>query len=314
MNVTYFSSGTAGGPLLASGKLDIIMSGDINAGGYASSGVNFAIVMPEFQYGPTFYFGVASSENITSPSQLVGKTIGVTFGGGTQLSAVNMLTHWGVNPSQVKLVNLSPAQALPAYQAGTIDGFFEPSISNVVAFEQIKPTTILESNTQSYWPGKQGPVDLYSGYGVILANGNTISNHACQVEKFLTGLYEAGNWIANASNKQAFLTAESQRTNTSTTILSENYNGTLWNVQSFSSSFVNTVQSSADQSFQLGLQPNQVNMTKFMDSTLYAKAVPSAVSVNISYVGGSAAAPSSPVGLGLLMTSQLLINDRWINV
>lgn len=67
---------------------------------------------------------VRNGSGIDKPQDLVGKTIATPFVSTSHYSLLGALKHWGLNTSQVKVVNLQPAEIAAAWKRGDIDGAF----------------------------------------------------------------------------------------------------------------------------------------------------------------------------------------------
>lgn len=67
---------------------------------------------------------VRNGSGIDSPEQLVGKTIATPFVSTSHYSLLGALKHWKIDPTQVKIVNLNPAEVNAAWKRGDIDGAF----------------------------------------------------------------------------------------------------------------------------------------------------------------------------------------------
>ncbi|WP_312758904.1 taurine ABC transporter substrate-binding protein [Pantoea brenneri] len=112
------------------GVLRALASGDVQIGNIGSSPLAVAAA----QKLPIEAFLLASrlgnsealvvKKNITTPQDLIGKRIAVPFISTTHYSLLAALKHWGIQPSQVQLVNLQPPAIIAAWQRGDIDGAY----------------------------------------------------------------------------------------------------------------------------------------------------------------------------------------------
>ncbi|WP_312054405.1 taurine ABC transporter substrate-binding protein [Pantoea brenneri] len=112
------------------GVLRALASGDVQIGNIGSSPLAVAAA----QKLPIEAFLLASQlgnsealvvkKNITTPQDLIGKRIAVPFISTTHYSLLAALKHWGIQPSQVQLVNLQPPAIIAAWQRGDIDGAY----------------------------------------------------------------------------------------------------------------------------------------------------------------------------------------------
>ncbi len=67
---------------------------------------------------------VRNGSGIDKPEQLIGKTIATPFVSTSHYSLLGALRHWNIDSSQVKIVNLNPAEINAAWKRGDIDGAF----------------------------------------------------------------------------------------------------------------------------------------------------------------------------------------------
>jgi taurine transport system substrate-binding protein len=77
---------------------------------------------------------VRESKNINKPEDLIGKTAAAPFGSTTHYLIIAYLRAGGVDPNSVKLLDLSPSDAVAAWLRGDIDAAYvwEPSLNKMV--------------------------------------------------------------------------------------------------------------------------------------------------------------------------------------
>jgi taurine transport system substrate-binding protein len=76
---------------------------------------------------------VRNGSGITKPADLKGKTIGVPFVSTTHYHTMFALQHWGINPSEVKILNMQPNQLVAAWERGDIDAAYvwDPALAQL---------------------------------------------------------------------------------------------------------------------------------------------------------------------------------------
>lgn len=84
--------------------------------------------------GPVESLAVRSDKNIKSLKDLVGKTVAAPFGSTTHYLFIAALREAGVNPTDVKLIDLAPADAVAAWLRKDIDAawIWEPNLDKIV--------------------------------------------------------------------------------------------------------------------------------------------------------------------------------------
>jgi len=110
--------------------LRAIASGDVQIGNIGSS----PLAVAASQKLPIEVFLIASQlgnsealvvkPEIKNPKDLIGKRIAVPFISTTHYSLLASLKHWGIDPGQVKILNLQPPAIAAAWQRGDIDGAY----------------------------------------------------------------------------------------------------------------------------------------------------------------------------------------------
>jgi taurine transport system substrate-binding protein len=85
--------------------------------------------------GPVESLVVRTSKGIEKPQDLAGKTMAAPFGSTTHYLTIAYLRGAGVDPNSVKLLDMSPSDAVAAWLRGDIDAAYvwEPSLNKMVA-------------------------------------------------------------------------------------------------------------------------------------------------------------------------------------
>jgi len=130
-----WSNFTSGPPIveaLQANKIDVGGVGNTPVIFGAASRSNFKLVatLQQRQHRGD-YLIVPGGSNITRVAQLKGKKIGYTRGSSGHGFLLQVLARAGVKPSQVTLVDLTPADALAAFSSGQLDAWaiWEPYVS-----------------------------------------------------------------------------------------------------------------------------------------------------------------------------------------
>ena len=129
---TQFPAGPAMLPALAAGEIDIAWMGEFPAvTGYAN-GLAIEILFME-RIDATNVRLAANPAGITALGDLKGKRLGVAIGSTSHYHTLRALAKANLKASDVTLVNLTPANMPPAYQAGQIDAAFvwEPNVGAI---------------------------------------------------------------------------------------------------------------------------------------------------------------------------------------
>jgi taurine transport system substrate-binding protein len=84
--------------------------------------------------GPVESLAVRTSKGIEKPQDLAGKTMAAPFGSTTHYLTIAYLRSAGVDPTAVKLLDMSPSDAVAAWLRGDIDAAYvwEPSLNKMV--------------------------------------------------------------------------------------------------------------------------------------------------------------------------------------
>ncbi|MDM8359135.1 taurine ABC transporter substrate-binding protein [Pandoraea communis] len=118
-----FDSGAAVMSAMASGSVDIGVLGSSPLAAAASRGMDIQLFWILEDIANAEALMVRNAANIASPQDLKGKTIAVPVASTSHYQLMYMLDKWGLT-QQVKLVNMTPAQAAAAWERGDVDGAF----------------------------------------------------------------------------------------------------------------------------------------------------------------------------------------------
>ena len=119
--------------------VNALASGDVNIGNIgtsplaaaASRNLPIEVFFIAAKLGGSEALVVSNRSGIKSPQDLKGKTIAVPFVSTAHYSLLSALKHWGIEDSQVKIVNLRPPEISAAWERGDIDAAYvwEPALS-----------------------------------------------------------------------------------------------------------------------------------------------------------------------------------------
>ncbi|MCU1740683.1 MULTISPECIES: taurine ABC transporter substrate-binding protein [Pseudomonas] len=119
-----FDAGPAVIAALASGDLQIGNLGSSPLAAAASRKLPLVAFIVTSQIKGSEALVVRNGSGINGPRDLIGKTIATPFVSTSHYSLLGALKHWNLDPSKVKVVNLSPAEITAAWKRGDIDGAF----------------------------------------------------------------------------------------------------------------------------------------------------------------------------------------------
>jgi taurine transport system substrate-binding protein len=99
-----------------------------------SRGLGYRGIFTLNMLGPVESLVVRTSKGIEKPQDLVGKTMAAPFGSTTHYLTIAYLRSVGVDPTAVKLLDMSPSDAAAAWIRGDIDAAYvwEPSLNRMV--------------------------------------------------------------------------------------------------------------------------------------------------------------------------------------
>src|ERR1700752_912563 len=99
----------------------------------AGRGLGYKGIFVLNMLGPVESLAVRTSKGIEKPQDLVGKTMAAPFGSTTHYLTIAFLRENGVDPTTVKLLDMSPSDAAAAWIRGDIDAAYvwEPSLNKM---------------------------------------------------------------------------------------------------------------------------------------------------------------------------------------
>lgn len=119
-----FESGAKVATAMASGDVKVGVIGSSPLAAAVSQGVDLQLVWILDNINQAEAMVVRNGANINKPSDLKGKTIAVPFVSTTHYHTMFALHQWGINPGDVKLLNMQPNQIVAAWERGDIDAAY----------------------------------------------------------------------------------------------------------------------------------------------------------------------------------------------
>jgi taurine transport system substrate-binding protein len=119
-----FDSGSKVITAMSSGDVDIAMAGSSPIAAGVSRGLPIELFWIVENINDAEAMVVREGAGIEEPEDLKGKKIGVPFVSTTHFHTLFALEHWGIDPSEVELLNMQPNTIAAAWQRGDIDAAF----------------------------------------------------------------------------------------------------------------------------------------------------------------------------------------------
>ena len=118
---------------LASGDIDIGNVGSTIVATAGSRKLPITTFLIAAELGTSEALIVRNGSNINSPQDLIGKTIAVPFVSTSHYSLLAALKHWGIDRSQVKIINLRGSEIPAAWKRGDIQAAYvwEPALGAI---------------------------------------------------------------------------------------------------------------------------------------------------------------------------------------
>ena len=118
---------------LASGDIDIGNVGSTIVATAGSRKLPITTFLIAAELGTSEALVVRNGSGISSPQDLIGKTIAVPFVSTSHYSLLAALKHWGIDRSKVKVINLRGSEIPAAWKRGDIDAAYvwEPALGAI---------------------------------------------------------------------------------------------------------------------------------------------------------------------------------------
>jgi taurine transport system substrate-binding protein len=135
INWVKFDSGAKVINAMASGDVQVALAGSSPIAAGVSRGVDMQLfwIVEDIAAAEALVVRDGSGIDIADPKSLEGKKIGVPFVSTTHFHMMYALELWGLDPSQVTLLNMQPNQVVAAWERGDIDGAFvwDPALGRI---------------------------------------------------------------------------------------------------------------------------------------------------------------------------------------
>ncbi|OAJ59265.1 taurine ABC transporter substrate-binding protein [Paraburkholderia ginsengiterrae] len=133
INWRQFESGAKVATAMASGDVKVGVIGSSPLAAAVSQGVDLQLFWILDNINQAEAMVVRNGSGITKPADLKGKPIGVPFVSTTHYHTMFALQHWGINPSDVKILNMQPNQLVAAWERGDIDAAYvwDPALAQL---------------------------------------------------------------------------------------------------------------------------------------------------------------------------------------
>lgn len=133
VNVVNYSAGTAINNAVVSGNVDLASYGSSPIALGIANGIGYkAVFVPYVEGGNIEALAVKSNLGIKTVADLKGKKIATPFGTTSHYALLNALRLGGVNPNDVKLLDMSGSDIVAAWTRGDIDATYiwSPALDN----------------------------------------------------------------------------------------------------------------------------------------------------------------------------------------
>lgn len=128
-----FNSGAEVLTALASGSVDLALLGSSPLAAAVANDLDIEVFLVATDLKSAEALVVRNGRGIHQPQDLIGKKIATPFASTSHYSLLSALKHWNIQPNQVRLINLKPAEINAAWRRGDIDAAFvwSPALANI---------------------------------------------------------------------------------------------------------------------------------------------------------------------------------------
>ncbi len=204
IQVAYFTSGAEMTSALAAGQLQLGSFGDFPTVNMIAGDLPVKIITGVAEISGTQQLVVA--EGVNQPEDLKGKKIALTVGSSAESLFAATLNHFGVPLDSVEVLNMSAPEQVAAMARGDVDGItvWQPYVLR--AKTQANGHAMI-SALQSFIPGKEGPLDYYAAYSVLVVRTEWLDENPNTMLKVLRAMKKAQDYI-NANKDDTAKTME----------------------------------------------------------------------------------------------------------
>jgi NitT/TauT family transport system substrate-binding protein len=180
VKITNFASGSVAADAFKTGKGSVIVSGDLPSIRLWQLG--FVGLCPQAHYNALSI--IVARNTIKSPADMKGRKVGVLLGSTSEYFTKLYLAKGGMQPSDIQMINLRPAEMVTGLARGDIDAFVIWQPFGWRALAAVKDAHILTT-------GK----GYFEEWEAVTTSKEYAANHHAELVAFLRGMDEAGKWI-----------------------------------------------------------------------------------------------------------------------
>jgi sulfonate transport system substrate-binding protein len=256
--VKYVSSTSTSTTLSAvrGGSVDFFGSGQLPAIFGAAGKYPFKIIGAYYRNVNATGVLVSKDSPIKTVQDLKGKSVAVNAGSNAQKVLYRALVKAGLKTTDVHLINMQPAAALPAFVSNKIDAWatFDPNTS--VAEVKYQARMLVD--------GSNG---IHSGVNYYAASDKALKNSAKSkaIGDFVQRLTKADAWAAKPADKTAYLALEEKLNGLGAAVNEKMYDRGSSSWKPITPAVIEDAQSTADEFTALGAV-DKVNLTDYFDT------------------------------------------------
>jgi taurine transport system substrate-binding protein len=135
INWVKFDSGAKVISAMASGQVDIAVAGSSPVTAAASQGIDLQVfwLLDDIAQAEAMVVRDGAGIDPAQPATLKGKTLAVPFVSTTHFHTLFALETWGIQPTELKILNMQPNQIAAAWERGDIDAAFvwDPALARI---------------------------------------------------------------------------------------------------------------------------------------------------------------------------------------
>lgn len=259
VNWVEFQTGPEEFEALSANHIDFLACGNTPVIVAQAAGIDFKIISLYSSGLKNNVLLLPKDSPIKSIQELKDKKIAVAKGSTSYNLIYRALDQAGLQPSDVKLIQLAPSEAKPAFENGTVDawGIWEPFISTEQATVGAE---ILVSGEDLKMPSPNFTV----------ASTKFAKEHPEFVELYLKALDEAVAWQTQNQNEAVDLYAQVLKLDKA--IVANIVKNTDFRNDPVSDDYIKEHQKTADTLYDLGGVKNKVEVAKVIDNTFITRA------------------------------------------
>jgi ABC-type nitrate/sulfonate/bicarbonate transport system substrate-binding protein len=192
VRITNFASGSVAADAFKTGKGSTIVAGDLPSIRLWQLG--FVGLCPQAHYNSLSI--IVAKKTIQGPHDMKGKKVGVLLGSTSEYFTKLYLAKGGMQPSDIQMINLRPAEMVTGLARGDIDAFVIWQPFGWRALAAVKDAHILTT-------GK----GYFEEWEAVSTSKDYAANHHAELMAFLRGLDAAGRWIPQNLDEAARVVA-----------------------------------------------------------------------------------------------------------